>query len=180
MCCTRQKHGDMVLRCNRKNTVSVHAAMLSMLREREKKSGVKPDPDLDAFMKAQATGGKNGSVNSELILRLLGLQVWTLALSCCAALHCVENSNPHKLTPSHIQPWCAPREPRGGGGGQKAHKCCTTFVIEQLQTLQCIAGMQGYPGGGWHHQGGQWGSKKEGHHRYWSSSLPAPSPSPLL
>ena len=65
----------MVLRCNRKNTVSVHAAMLSMLREREKKSGVKPDPDLDAFMKAQATEGKNGSVNSELILRLLGLQV---------------------------------------------------------------------------------------------------------
>ena len=51
------------------------AAMLSMLREREKKGGVKPDADLDAFMKAQATEGKNGSVNSELILRLLGLQV---------------------------------------------------------------------------------------------------------
>ena len=51
------------------------AAMLSTLREREKKSKVKPDPDLDAFMKAQATEGKNGSVNSELVLRLLGLQV---------------------------------------------------------------------------------------------------------
>lgn len=51
------------------------AAMLSALREREKKSGIKPDPDLDAFMKAQAMEGKNGSVNSELILRLLGLQV---------------------------------------------------------------------------------------------------------
>lgn len=49
--------------------------MLSILREREKKGGVKPDADLDAFMKAQATEGKNGSVNSELILRLLGLQV---------------------------------------------------------------------------------------------------------
>lgn len=52
------------------------AAMLSTLREREKKSKVKPDPDLDAFMKAQATEGKNGSVSSELVLRLLGLQVW--------------------------------------------------------------------------------------------------------
>lgn len=57
------------------NSVPVHAAMLNALREREKKSGIKPDPDLDAFMKAQATEGKNGSVNSELILRLLGLQV---------------------------------------------------------------------------------------------------------
>ncbi len=51
------------------------AAMLSTLREREKKNEVKPDPDLDAFMKAQATEGKSGSVNSELVLRLLGLQV---------------------------------------------------------------------------------------------------------
>ena len=49
--------------------------MLSVLREREKKSQVKPDHDLDAFMKAQATEGKNGSVNTELYLRLLGLQV---------------------------------------------------------------------------------------------------------
>ena len=49
--------------------------MLSMLRDREKKGGVKPDADLDSFMKAQATEGKNGSVNTELVLRLLGLQV---------------------------------------------------------------------------------------------------------
>ena len=51
------------------------AAMLSTLRDREKKNEVRPDPDLDAFMKAQATEGKSGSVNSELVLRLLGLQV---------------------------------------------------------------------------------------------------------
>ncbi len=55
--------------------------MLSTLREREKKSQIKPEPDLDAFMKAQATEGKNGSVNSELILRLLGLQVWSLLIA---------------------------------------------------------------------------------------------------
>ena len=51
------------------------AAMLSTLREREKKNEVRPDPDLDAFMKALATEGKSGSVSSELVLRLLGLQV---------------------------------------------------------------------------------------------------------
>lgn len=56
-------------------SLHVLAAMLSMLREREKKNGIKPDADLDAFMRAQATEGKNGSVNAELMLRLLGLQV---------------------------------------------------------------------------------------------------------
>lgn len=63
-----------VLNTNLKSVCSF-AAMLSMLRDREKKGGVKPDADLDSFMKAQATEGKNGSVNTELVLRLLGLQV---------------------------------------------------------------------------------------------------------
>ncbi|KAL3152681.1 hypothetical protein ABBQ38_012276 [Trebouxia sp. C0009 RCD-2024] len=68
---TLQETLDFSARCQ---GTSIYQAMLNALREREKKSGIKPDPDLDAFMKAQATEGKNGSVNSELILRLLGLQ----------------------------------------------------------------------------------------------------------
>jgi len=66
------------------------AAMLSTLRGREKKNGVKPDPDLDAFMKALATEGKSGSVNSELVLRLLGLQV-TAWLPIFCILHLLSN-----------------------------------------------------------------------------------------
>ena len=54
------------------------ADVLSAMRNHEKKHDVKPDYDLDAFMKAQATEGKNGSANSELMLRLLGLQVGLL------------------------------------------------------------------------------------------------------
>lgn len=53
----------------------LNADVLSKLRNQEKQHDVKPEYDLDAFMKAQATEGKNGSVNSELMLRLLGLQV---------------------------------------------------------------------------------------------------------
>ena len=63
------------LLCYLLRDIFLMAAMLGTLREREKKNGVKPDPHLDAFMKAQATEGKSGSVNSELVLRLLGLQV---------------------------------------------------------------------------------------------------------
>ncbi|KAA6418150.1 MAG: ATP-binding cassette transporter [Trebouxia sp. A1-2] len=68
---TVQETLDFSARCQ---GTGIYQAMLSTLREREKKNGVKPDSDLDAFMKAQATEGKNGSVNSELVLRLLGLQ----------------------------------------------------------------------------------------------------------
>ncbi len=64
--------------------------MAAMLRQREKKNEVRPDPDLDAFMKAQATEGKSGSVNSELVLRLLGLQV-TVRPSLCCVLHLLSN-----------------------------------------------------------------------------------------
>ena len=70
------------------------AAMLSTLREREKKNEVRPDPDLDAFMKAQATEGKSGSVDSELVLLLLGLQV-TVWPSICVL--CFQLFNPKHL-----------------------------------------------------------------------------------
>lgn len=55
------------------------ADVLSVIRGHEKKHNVKPEYDLDAFMKAQATEGKDGSLNSELMLRLLGLQVSLLS-----------------------------------------------------------------------------------------------------
>lgn len=59
----------------RQLTLHIVADVLKAVRQSEKKNGIRPDCDLDAFMKAQATEGRNGHVNSELILRLLGLQV---------------------------------------------------------------------------------------------------------
>ncbi|KDO58233.1 hypothetical protein CISIN_1g000541mg [Citrus sinensis] len=49
--------------------------MLSELSRREKAAGIKPDPDIDVFMKAAATEGQEASVVTDYILKILGLDV---------------------------------------------------------------------------------------------------------
>ncbi|XP_061973701.1 pleiotropic drug resistance protein 1-like [Populus nigra] len=48
--------------------------MLAELSRREKESGIKPDPDIDVFMKAAATEGQEDSVVIDYILKVLGLE----------------------------------------------------------------------------------------------------------
>ncbi|KAJ0007315.1 hypothetical protein Pint_29985 [Pistacia integerrima] len=49
--------------------------MLSELSRREKASNIKPDPDVDVFMKAAATAGEEASMITDYILKILGLEV---------------------------------------------------------------------------------------------------------
>ncbi|KAJ4718245.1 Pleiotropic drug resistance ABC transporter [Melia azedarach] len=49
--------------------------MLSELARREKASNIKPDPDIDVFMKAIATEGQEANVVTDYILKVLGLDV---------------------------------------------------------------------------------------------------------
>ncbi|KAJ4718242.1 Pleiotropic drug resistance ABC transporter [Melia azedarach] len=49
--------------------------MLSELARREKSANIKPDPDIDVFMKATAIDGQEASVNTDYILKVLGLEV---------------------------------------------------------------------------------------------------------
>nr|TKS15347.1 hypothetical protein D5086_0000033840 [Populus alba] len=49
--------------------------MLAELLRREKAAGIKPDPDLDVFMKAASVGGQETSVITDYILKVLGLEV---------------------------------------------------------------------------------------------------------
>ncbi|KAJ4718269.1 Pleiotropic drug resistance ABC transporter [Melia azedarach] len=49
--------------------------MLSELARREKSANIKPDPDIDVFMKATAIEGQEASVNTDYILKVLGLEV---------------------------------------------------------------------------------------------------------
>lgn len=55
------------------------AALLQLLEERERGSQVEPDDDMQAWMRERASKDMHGSVASELILRLFGLEVgrWT-------------------------------------------------------------------------------------------------------
>ncbi|KAL6840735.1 hypothetical protein ACP4OV_029599 [Aristida adscensionis] len=49
--------------------------MLSELARRERNAGIKPDPEIDAFMKATAVEGKDTNVMTDLILKVLGLDI---------------------------------------------------------------------------------------------------------
>ncbi|KAF8393290.1 hypothetical protein HHK36_021531 [Tetracentron sinense] len=49
--------------------------MLAELSRREKEANIKPDPDLDIFMKAAALEGQEANVVTDYILKILGLEV---------------------------------------------------------------------------------------------------------
>jgi len=49
--------------------------MLSELARRERNAGIKPDPEIDAFMKATAVEGKETNVMTDITLKILGLDI---------------------------------------------------------------------------------------------------------
>ncbi|XWS43446.1 hypothetical protein CRYUN_Cryun16bG0104500 [Craigia yunnanensis] len=55
--------------------VGTRYEMLSELSRREKESGIKPDSDIDAFMKATAVAGQETSLVTDYILKILGLDI---------------------------------------------------------------------------------------------------------
>ncbi|XP_065867144.1 pleiotropic drug resistance protein 2-like isoform X1 [Euphorbia lathyris] len=55
--------------------VGTRHEMLLELSRREKEAGIKPDPEIDAFMKATAVAGQKSSLVTDYILKLLGLDI---------------------------------------------------------------------------------------------------------
>ncbi|XP_058751871.1 pleiotropic drug resistance protein 1-like [Vicia villosa] len=49
--------------------------MLSELSRREKAANIKPDPDIDVYMKAIATEGQESSISTDYVLKILGLDI---------------------------------------------------------------------------------------------------------
>ncbi|KAH6836693.1 pleiotropic drug resistance 11 [Perilla frutescens var. hirtella] len=49
--------------------------LLSELSRREKEAGIKPDPEIDAFMKATAVVGQETSLITDYVLKILGLDI---------------------------------------------------------------------------------------------------------
>ena len=58
----------------------VCAEELEELRKKEKEAGYTPDWELDAFMKAEIRKGKRESIVTDLVIKLLGLDVSILIL----------------------------------------------------------------------------------------------------
>lgn len=68
---------DFAARCQ---GVGHKADELEELLKREKELGITPDPDMDAFMKAEIRTGKRESIVTDLIIKMLGLDVSVLLL----------------------------------------------------------------------------------------------------
>ncbi|KAL6615559.1 hypothetical protein ACP70R_037829 [Stipagrostis hirtigluma subsp. patula] len=49
--------------------------MLTELSRREKAANIKPDADIDAFMKASAMGGQDANLVTDYVLKILGLEI---------------------------------------------------------------------------------------------------------
>lgn len=52
------------------------------LRRREREMGIEPDPEVDALLKAEAVEGKRSNIVTDIMLRLLGLEVRGLLCTC--------------------------------------------------------------------------------------------------
>lgn len=61
---------------------------LDELRKKEKEMGYTPDWELDAFMKAEIRKGKKDSIVTDLVIKLLGLDV--SVASAPSWLHCLQ------------------------------------------------------------------------------------------
>lgn len=55
--------------------VGTRYELLSELSRREKQAGIKPDPDIDAFMKAIAMQGQQTNLVTDYVLKILGLDI---------------------------------------------------------------------------------------------------------
>ncbi|XP_049933546.1 pleiotropic drug resistance protein 2-like isoform X3 [Nymphaea colorata] len=55
--------------------VGTRYEMLAELVRRERSAGIKPDPEIDAFMKAAAMQGQQASVVTDYVIKILGLDV---------------------------------------------------------------------------------------------------------
>ncbi|KAJ8640587.1 hypothetical protein MRB53_017281 [Persea americana] len=55
--------------------VGTRYEMLAELSRREKEAKIKPDPDIDVFMKASALQGQESNVVTDYILKILGLEI---------------------------------------------------------------------------------------------------------
>lgn len=78
------------------------AAELLELRKREKEMGIRPDWEIDAFMKAEAVAGGRESIATEYVLRLLGLDVCADTLVGDAMMRGISGGQKKRVTTGEL------------------------------------------------------------------------------
>ncbi|TMW96780.1 hypothetical protein EJD97_006784 [Solanum chilense] len=73
-------HGEMTVKetldfAGRCLGIGTRYELLTELLRREKDAGIKPDPEIDAFMKATAVAGQESSLVTDYVLKILGMDI---------------------------------------------------------------------------------------------------------
>lgn len=92
-------HGEMTVRetldfSGRCLGVGTRYELLAELSRREKEAGIKPDPEIDAFMKATAMAGQETSLVTDYILKVC----FSIALVQCRTFFCHQHNFLTSLT----------------------------------------------------------------------------------
>ncbi|TVU21529.1 hypothetical protein EJB05_31170 [Eragrostis curvula] len=82
--------------------VGIKYDMLVELLRREKNAGIKPDEDLDVFMKALALDGKQTSLVAEYIMKILGLDVCADTIVGDEMIKGISGGQKKRLTTAHL------------------------------------------------------------------------------
>ncbi|KAK3416802.1 hypothetical protein EUGRSUZ_H02562 [Eucalyptus grandis] len=89
-------------RCQGVGSQYASAYMLSELSRREKAANIKPDPDIDIFMKAAVTEGQEANVVTDYILKILGLEVCADAMVGDEMLRGISGGQRKRVTTSEM------------------------------------------------------------------------------
>ncbi|KAL5975200.1 hypothetical protein ACLOJK_031879 [Asimina triloba] len=82
--------------------VGIKYDMLMELSRREKNAGIKPDEDLDIFMKALALGGEKTSLVVEYVMKILGLDICADTLVGDEMLRGISGGQKKRLTTARV------------------------------------------------------------------------------
>lgn len=79
-------HGEMTVRetldfSGRCLGVGTRYEMLAELSKREREAGIKPDPEIDAFMKATALSGQKTSLVTDYVIKVSSLSICLFSIS---------------------------------------------------------------------------------------------------
>ncbi|XP_027349852.1 pleiotropic drug resistance protein 1-like isoform X2 [Abrus precatorius] len=72
--------------------------LLAELSRREKEANIKPDPDIDVYMKAVATEGQKANLITDYVLRILGLEICADTIVGNAMLRGISGGQRKRLT----------------------------------------------------------------------------------
>ncbi|CAJ1898805.1 unnamed protein product [Sphenostylis stenocarpa] len=78
--------------------IGTHYELLEELSRREKEANIKPDPDIDVYMKALATEGQKENLITDYVLRILGLEICADIIVGNAMLRGISGGQKKRLT----------------------------------------------------------------------------------